>query len=199
MYAIPAMIMLVAISCGKNTAGPQPDGNSDHAATSNASAKLAATQAAFSDQDLFSGIFFLKGGVADEIEVVAALKNELNNGQLNVLSDRCDNTVSYILENSPEFFKQFGALIRTGDEQRVLEGIDLAIETLTHLNIEIGPGPNLFSSEGGKIGGKKFIIKPHFLILHGVSELQNNGSPNVPEVTLEKEILVQSIVSSFHP
>lgn len=201
-FATPVVITMAIIGCAKEGTNPQlPTASvTETTSTSENGAKFSTSVSKFTDEELFLGIFFLKGAVADEVEALVNLKTELNNGELNMLSNRGDNVVAFINNSRPEFFGKFGQSIRSGDQQSVEQALDYAVQTLLDLGISNGEGQHVAASfEAGK-NCHKWIIRTHFLILRKYAEISTNtGVINAPEVGLEKEILVNSIVKSFQP
>jgi SdpC family antimicrobial peptide len=203
LFAIPALASIAIISCSKENLNPTKTNSSSSnvsspSASSALNSRLATSQQTYSDVDLFLGIFFLKGGVANEVDALVNLKTQLNNGELNTLSNRGDNVVDFINNARPGFFDTFAKQIRSGDQKSVSAGIDFAVQTLIELGISNGEGTHVAAElEAGK-NCHKWIVRTHFLILRKFAELSlNTGNINAPEVGIEKEILVNDIVTSL--
>jgi hypothetical protein len=75
-----ALLVAIAIGCSKENLKPNHVNSPENGMGTSSIKRLATTQADFSDEDLFVGIFFLKGGVSNEIQSLVDLKNNINNG-----------------------------------------------------------------------------------------------------------------------
>lgn len=189
----PIVATAILIGCAKEKSiKPQAQNQQTVSETTNLNARLAVTKSNFTGEDLFAGIFYLKGSVVNEVDVLVDLKANLNNGELQVLSLRADNVINEINSVNPTFFNQFKDEILKGDNQSVLSGIDNAIQLLTDLDIENGNGPSLLQADGGKKKSKWIIIN-HILIKRSKPFKATDDE----FVVLEKEQLVNSIVSSL--
>src|ERR1700751_2832370 len=96
-FAVPALITVAIFSCSKESLKTQTVSQTQTqttpVSTKGNGARLADVMSNVSDIDLFEGIFYLKGAVADQVPALANLKTQLNNGDLNFLTTRGDNVV----------------------------------------------------------------------------------------------------------
>jgi hypothetical protein len=152
----------------------------------------------FSEKELFLGIFFLDGEITNYVTSLVNLRESLNSGDLQILSDRGQNMIAFIEENRPNFFVEFAKFLQTGDHQQILEGLNFAENTLIELEVSNGQSSPVIQGLQELQGGKnchKWIIINHFLIKRRLGIISSNpNNSQVPDVLLEKEILVNDLV-----